>query len=133
MLGPVSLLIGTATGPITRRLAGESADSYRSMLGDSLRSRPDVLTVALAWLVALIPWALLCIGIDALCARTGLSTGWSAPVTFAGIVAIGGAAVYYGLRGYLAREPIVVRAVEDAVPVLAFLVTASILGVSGAV
>lgn len=102
------------------------------MLRGGLETRPEVLLVGLAWLVALIPWFLLCLGIDVLGALMGQDKGWFGLATLPGIVAIGVAAVYYGLRAYLAREPISVRRVEDAAPVLAFTVTALIMVVSGA-
>jgi hypothetical protein len=131
VLGPISLLIGYATGPITRRFASESPETYHSILRGDLRARPDLLLVGLAWVVALIPWFLLCLVIDALGALLGQERGWFAVVTFAGIAAITVAAVYYGLRAYLAREPISVHRGEDAVPVLAFVAVAAITLVIG--
>jgi hypothetical protein len=126
-LGPLSVLIGRATGPITRRLAGESAAGYRAVIGGETGTRTSLLLVGLAWLVALVPWFVVCVAVDALGELVGRERGWFSAITLAGLAAITASAIYYGLRGFLANEPIKVRRWEDGVPVIGFVVAFAML------
>jgi hypothetical protein len=126
-LGPLSVLVGRATGPITRRLAGESAAEYRAVIGGAVATRSSLLLVGLAWLVALIPWFVACVVVDSFGGIWGKDRGWFSAITLAGLAAITATAIYYGLRAFLAHEPIKVRGCEDGVPVIAFVLALAIL------
>lgn len=117
----LSVLIGRATGSITRGPAGEPAADHRTGSSGETGTRASLLLVGLAWLVSLVPWFVACFAGDAFGELAGRERGWLGAFTLAGPAAITAAAIYYGLRGFLAHEPIEVRRWEDGVSVIGFV------------
>jgi hypothetical protein len=75
----------------------------------------------MAWIVFVVPWFIAWIAIDLLGVALGQAQGWAGPALLSGLAAAAAASIYYFMRAHYATERLVVRRMEDLLPVVVFV------------